>query len=100
MPPKMSGFRLSGQPLPLAPVSPAIKRTIEFLDKLKDDELLTTIDVAKSLGYSVGGFKARANHVELKSYRAKIRYPTVCLVWGNTQTISRLSTHKELVCGC
>ena len=62
-------------------------------------ELLTTAELAKVLGYAHGNFQSNSyvTHEALADLRARVRYPQVCVVWGNAKTIRELRTHKELL---
>lgn len=94
---KRSAFRLNGKPLPTIP-GPILKIR-NFCSKMKDGELLSTNELAATLGYSYKTFGTNRwvtdGHVEV--YRARVRYPQIRVVWGNAKTIRELLKHKELL---
>lgn len=96
--PKSNGFRLDGKSFSTKITPPRVLRTKAFVEKLPDNELLTSKEVAKRLGMSASMFNSEMGTTEeLQALTACIRFPTRQRVWGNAFTIRELRKHKELI---
>lgn len=96
---KRSAFRLNGKRFNPELVPPGVLKIRKACMGLKDGELIQTNELAALAGYTYRSIRAAGfvTHVLLLPHRAKIRFPSICVVWGNAKTIRKLLKHKELL---
>lgn len=91
-------LKLNGKPLEMLAIPRGVLRIKAFLEKLPDNELLDSRQLAVRAGYSTRVISSNYGpHDALKGLRAKIRYPSVKVAWGNSRTIKELSKRGELL---
>lgn len=95
---KQPAFRLNGKAFETAShITPRTARIKAFLEKLPDNDLLTTNELAKRLGSTRQTLKSETKLEALSRFVALVRYPFRQNVWGNPRTISELRKNKELL---
>lgn len=93
-----NGFRLNGKPFSTTPTPRLVLKIREFVSVLPNNELLTTRELFKKLGYSYeGGWSHSRAHPAIKEFVVEVRYPSRQCVWGNKKTIAQLRKHKEII---
>lgn len=90
-----AGFKVGGQLYSTVYVPLPVARAIEVLEKLPFKELLTTRQLAESIGIQKPTFGHYAPHSAMSPYRFDCGKQSKGLLWGSSRTISELRRQLE-----
>jgi len=90
----LDGFKISSASARLSKSPAAVVKIKAVLEKIPDDELLTTRQLAAAAGYSQSYTKGHLPDEALLPFRCKIQSR---LYWGNAKTIQKLKQRLKNV---
>jgi len=82
-----SSLKVDGVAFGVVLTPPLVKRLIEFLGKLPDDEVFTSRILVEKMGLTQNNLKQYTTHPELVDYRERLQRGTA---WGNPKAIAKL----------